>query len=117
MTQEPENPGPGTVVFVGGLAGRFEQPADWAVTSRKMWRHETFVDSTALKIALHRAGLLAKAEAAMARRDDEVAILWSGVPQFRRVGPVAVTLKAALRLSEKRLDELFESASAGTGDT
>lgn len=64
------------------------------------------------RMALHQAGLLTAAEAAVAQADPVVQIAWADATEFRRDSPTIAALASALEppLSNEQLDALFEAA-------
>jgi hypothetical protein len=62
------------------------------------------------RIALHQAGLLTAAEAAVAESDAVVQIAWADAAEFRRLSPTIAALSDALELSPEQVDDLFRAA-------
>ncbi len=65
-----------------------------------------------LRIALHRAGRLQAAQAALDGASAETRIAWAYAESIRRDGPLVAQLVSALGLSGADLDALFTSAGA-----
>lgn len=63
------------------------------------------------RAALHLAGLLAAAEAAVAQADAITQLAWKDAIEFRRDSPALNGLAAGLGLTSEQLDELFVTAS------
>lgn len=63
------------------------------------------------RAALHQAGLLEAAEAAVATSDMIVRLAWQDAQEFRRDSPTVATLADALGLTPAQLDELFRQAA------
>jgi hypothetical protein len=64
------------------------------------------------RIALHRAGKLAAAQAALDGANAETRIAWAYAEAIRRDGPLITQLASALGLSSAGLDALFTTAGA-----
>lgn len=63
------------------------------------------------RAALHQAGLLEAAEAAVATSDMIVRLAWQDAQEFRRDSPTVAALADALGLTPAQLDELFRQAA------
>ena len=61
--------------------------------------------------ALHAAGLLEAAEAAVAEADPIVRIAWANAAEWRRDSPAIAAIGEALGLTSEQIDELFLQAS------
>ena len=63
------------------------------------------------RAALHLAGLLTAAEAAVASAGPMVQIAWADAQEFRRDSPTIATLAASIGLTEAQIDDLFREAA------
>lgn len=104
-----------TLVPVAGLAnaGTEEDPIWQAVELSVEERRTTMICSRMqARTALHLAGLLTAAEAAVAQADPVVQIAWADATEFRRDSPTIAALASALEppLNDEQLDALFEAA-------
>jgi hypothetical protein len=71
----------------------------------------TSVTMRQARLALHRAGLLAQVDAAIAS-DVEAQIEWEYAQTVERHSPLVQNLAAGLGLTEQQLDDLFAQAAA-----
>lgn len=74
---------------------------------------ETFapISKMQVKLALHRAGLLATVQAMIAGHPDpEVALAWDGADRFHRNSPMIGALWSALGKTDAELDQLWRAA-------
>lgn len=104
-----------TLVPVAALtnAGTEDAPVWQAVEPSIEERRAAMVCSRLqARTALHQAGLLTAAEAAVAQADPVVQIAWADATEFRRDSPTIAALSNALEppLSDEQLDALFDPA-------
>lgn len=66
------------------------------------------------RAALHQAGLLTAAEAAVAAADTLTQIAWADAQEFRRNSPTIAALAASIGLTETQIDDLFRQAATIT---
>lgn len=64
------------------------------------------------RAALHLAGLLEAAEAAVAQADPMTRLAWADAQEFRRTSPTIAALAGPLGLDDAALDQLFRTAMA-----
>lgn len=62
------------------------------------------------KAALHNAGLLDAAQAAIASADALTQIAWADAVEFRRNSPTIAAVAEALELTDAQVDDLFRAA-------
>lgn len=62
------------------------------------------------RAALHIAGLLVQAEAAVAAADPLAQMAWADAQEFRRNSPTIAALSVAIGLTAEQVDDLFRSA-------
>lgn len=63
------------------------------------------------RAALHLAGLLEAAEAAVASAGPMAQIAWADAQEFRRDSPTIAALAASIGLTEAQIDDLFREAA------
>ena len=63
------------------------------------------------RAALHIAGLLVQAEAAVAAADPLAQMAWADAQEFRRNSPTIAALSASIGLTSEQVDDLFRSAA------
>lgn len=63
------------------------------------------------RAALHHAGLLPQAEAAVADADPITRIAWQDAQEWRRDSPTIASIAAALGLTSEQVDDLFRAAA------
>ncbi len=77
------------------------------------WRAQATVSRFQARAALHAAGLLGAAEAAVAGADPIVRIAWTDAAEWRRDSPTIAAIAAAFDppLTAEQVDDLFRSAA------
>lgn len=74
------------------------------------WRARARCSRFQAKAALHNAGLLTAADAAVAAADDLTKMAWADATEFRRNSPTIAAIGAALGLADAEIDDLFNAA-------
>lgn len=92
------------IVSVNGYPQLTEAPEPAVVVPASVSRFQA-------KAALHQAGLLADAEAAIAAADYIAQIAWSDAAEWRRDSPTIAALAATLGLTDEQVDQLFITAT------
>lgn len=78
------------------------------------WRANAAVSRFQARAALHAAGLLDAAEAAVAGAEPIVRIAWADAAEWRRNSPTIAAIAAALDLTSEQIDDLFIQAATIT---
>lgn len=63
------------------------------------------------RAALHQAGLLSAAEAAVAEAGAMAQIAWADAAEWRRDSPTIAAIATALQLTDQQVDDLFDAAA------
>ena len=73
-------------------------------------RADMVVSRFQARAALHAAGLLPQAEAAVSQADALTRIAWADAVVFQRTSPTIAAMAATLGLTETQVDDLFRAA-------
>ena len=85
----------------------------WEVTEKPLFIPKTVTRFQALA-ALHLAGMLDSAEAAVAQGDFLTKLAWANAQTFERNSPTLAALSGALGITSEQLDTLFITAAGLT---